>query len=344
MNSRYRNLLLLTGLSLLLASCGKESISEFFPEEYYKILYVKGDAQKNVVLNTTQGVIGDTIVVLKSGAYPETRSTVALTIMSEDDVINDWNLEAGSFKILPSNAYELPAGDVTMAADEWYKDLAFSYDPAEIYKSVKADRNVTWVLPLRLTSTDSSVNKDKDHILLEFNVSSPIIVWTATDVRTTILDDILHVSLSIALDKPGMTSYSITCQPEVENADAVVRQYNDSLGTNYEAMPANACSFTPVTLSPDNNTGVSDLRIVRESLKIGHSYLLPVSLGALSSDIVDKSNELRYVIVNYIDESQIEVLQENADGTYIQGTKGNSGKTVDSSDEVLSKKNNFSNP
>ena len=58
-------------LPLLFASCDWDDKEEIFPEEYFKVIYLKDAGTRDVVMNTAQDAVIEQMLVMKGGAHPE---------------------------------------------------------------------------------------------------------------------------------------------------------------------------------------------------------------------------------------------------------------------------------
>lgn len=88
---------------------------------------------------------------------------------------------------------------------------------------------------------------------------------------------------------------------EVISDFSVVDQYNNTYGTNYKKIPIELVDFTP-TLTVESGEIISSQGSLTihysDDLMAGHSYLLPLSLKSIDSNvkIMESSNNLLYAI------------------------------------------------
>ena len=67
---RYLYILLLLPL-IPAVSCNWDNLDKLYPEEYYKVLYLKDPGSRDVVMNTAQDAVIEQMFVVKAGAHPE---------------------------------------------------------------------------------------------------------------------------------------------------------------------------------------------------------------------------------------------------------------------------------
>lgn len=342
MKTKIISIFMLSLCATVFVACDDNDTEKYFPQEYHQIISIKGDNTKDLNLNTTQGVISDEIVVLRGGAMPNKHIAFNLNVMTKEEVCEAWNLEAEAFEIIPAESYSISQKDgIELGAEESYKILPVSYDALKLYKAIKSNKAVTWVLPLCIETDQCTTNKDKNRILVRISVESPYIEWQTDQKAYTIKDENLTVDFSAVMKNDVSGRGEIKYSFDAINAEALVAEYNKANDTKYDVLPAAAYTITPMTFASGSTKATSEISITRNALTPDHEYLLPVMVSSVSNEAFDKPETPMYIIVKYIGESKNPNLQENAGGTISQGTQGNNGATIGNSTEVLSKGSNF---
>ena len=157
----------LFGLLLpILSSCNDDN-ENLFPDKYVKVLSLKDNSTKDLVMNTTQESITESILILKGGGNPDSEANVELRDLSKEETCAVWEYEPDQIDIIPSDAYEfVGGGNIKIGKDENHKYVSVTFYPFKIYSADKTNENSKWVLPLVLvSSTDKPINEQNFHTL-----------------------------------------------------------------------------------------------------------------------------------------------------------------------------------
>ena len=94
----------LFGLLLpILSSCNDDN-ENLFPDKYVKVLSLKDNSTKDLVMNTTQESITESILILKGGGNPDSEANVELRVLSKEETCAIWEYEPDQIDIIPSDA------------------------------------------------------------------------------------------------------------------------------------------------------------------------------------------------------------------------------------------------
>lgn len=155
----------LFGLLLpILSSCNDDN-ENLFPDKYVKVLSLKDNSTKDLVMNTTQESITESILILKGGGNPDSEANVELRVLSKEETCAIWEYEPDQIDIIPSDAYEfVGGGNIKIGKDENHKYVSVTFYPFKIYSADKTNENSKWVLPLVLVSSTDTINQSMNKI------------------------------------------------------------------------------------------------------------------------------------------------------------------------------------
>lgn len=282
----------------LLSSCNDNEL-DIFPEGYDKIVMLKQNGIINVKLNTTMKSYSDSLLILCGGAHPDAGSTISLRVMNKDEVSETWGYEKNTVEILPATAYKLAtADDMVIPEGSAYKYIRLVYNPNAIFDIINQNPDVKWVLPLVVESNNATVNKDKNKVMLCFQVFKPSVEWTwSEDINAEIVYKTLDLELGAKVANTQENTNNFTCTVTAENIDQQVKHYNDSCGTNYKPIPVQSFTISDMTFTAGEVKTTAKLTLSRKGLQADEKYLLPITIGKPSLDgmIVDK--KVHYVVV-----------------------------------------------
>lgn len=292
---KYRYILMLLPL-LSLCSCDWDDKEEIFPEEYFKVIYLKDSGSRDVVMNTAQDAVIEQMLVMKGGAHPEMSAEGKFGVMSASDAALLWGLAEESVRIIPDESYALPS-PVSLTKEAPCKSIDVELYPGKMVSAMKKDPDKTWILPLRLESESGSVNKDNCTILLNCTVNSPLIDWTKTGDETVTIDyKTLDFPISLKITKTEINKVNCSGSLEVLGEEAV-SEYNSAHGSSYLLLPSASYTLSEASFSSGKLEGSALLKLSRTGLTSDVEYLLPIRIKTVASDLFDITDEVKYCIV-----------------------------------------------
>lgn len=286
--------------SLMIASCDNDNKKEIFPEEYYKVLYLKNSGTRTYMMNTTMDDVVDSLLIVKAGAKPQETASVHLAVLSKKETAGLWGYDENSFEIIPESSYSFADGqDFNFGSDEFSKYAPISLNPMNIYEAQKIDPSKLWVLPILLESPDSaSINKNKNKVLMIFNVNAPLVEWAFNSQTVDIIYRTAEIPVKAVISNSNNNTINFKAIVSAPDIKANVEAYNNSNNTNYEPLPESSFSITDNEFKVGSLEATSVLKLTREGLVSDHQYLLPIRITSLSTDKVEYSDDVRYIIVN----------------------------------------------
>ena len=305
--------LLIGVLTLSLFACD-DLQDNLYPDQYLKTLTLKVNGITDIQMNTTQHNVMDSILILKGGGRPDAVSNMQLKILTREEAAAFGGYEIEKVKIIPSDGYEIvTGGDIEIEPDGRYKHIPVTFHPLEIYTAMKEyDDDVIWLLPIALVSTSDAVNPEQDKVIYRFDVRSPLVDWTTENMEVA---EITYLSLdypiSVEVSNSEANELDFTCELDTSENEQLVHAYNAQNGTTYELLPESSYSFDKFGFNAGENIAKSDLKLTRTNLQRDRTYLLPLKLGETSTETMDKTEEIRYLVVTNPKYSIKEVSKTN---------------------------------
>lgn len=293
--------IILSGVfGILFSACNDDYGKNIFPDKYLKILSLKESGVIYLRMNTTQENVVDSILILKGGGYPNSIANMELKILTREEAAAFGGFETDKVQIIPSEGFEIVGDEnIKIEPEGRYKYIPIMFNPLAIYTAMKEhDDDVVWVLPIALESATDTVNLGMDKILYRVDVRSPLVDWTIEDVSST---EITYLSLdypvSVELTNSETNILDFTCELDVSQNEQLVEAYNLQNGTAYNLLPSASYSVDAFIFNAGEKVANSNLKLTRTGLESDHSYLLPLKLGSLSEASIDKTDEVRYLVV-----------------------------------------------
>lgn len=292
---RYLYILLLLPL-FPAVSCNWDNLDKLYPEEYFKVLYLKDPGSRDVVMNTAQDAVIEQMFVVKAGAHPEMSADGRFDVMSAADAALLWGLQEESVRIIPEESYKLPE-PVSLTEDTPHKIIEVELYPNKMVVAMRENPDKTWILPLILASDTGSVNNDNCRVLLNCSVSSPLVGWAAGGDQTVTIDyKTLDYPVALSITKTEISKVDFTGSLEALGEDAVA-EYNEAHGTSYPILPAGSFTIGDLSFSAGELNGSAPLTLTRTGLTSDVEYLLPMRIKNVSSELYEVSDEVKYFIV-----------------------------------------------
>ncbi|WP_303012454.1 DUF1735 domain-containing protein [uncultured Bacteroides sp.] len=289
---KVRNTLLLAGGLLLLSACNESEyeLGSLVPEQYHKILYVNNSGKQEVALYKTGEDNVYEFSIFKSGSEPNSTASADVEVLTQEELDSEYsNPEAVNYKLISADCYSIEMPHVEFSAEERYKSVSISLSPDKVESIMESgDEDAKWVLPLRITSENDSVNNEKDELFLQITgVVTPSLGFESSAVSIADYSYNTSVSSKIAFGLDTENSWEITCQFVAD--DSYREAYNEENGTNFKALPEGSYSFeNEMTLSA--GTTNAELSVaVNGQLEPG-DYMLPVRINSVSMFELSSNN------------------------------------------------------
>ncbi len=281
---------------LLVTACDWDDQKEIFPEEYFKVVYIRDGGAREVAMNTVQDVVTEQVLVVKSGSHPEMSAQCSLEVMSAADAAAEWSYSENEIGIIPEGSYRLP-DSFTLTEEAPYRSLNVELIPALMVTAMRQKPELDWILPLRLVSESGTVNKESSTILLNCSVASPLIKWADDKAQKVSIDyKTLACPVALAISKTEINKTTVSGSIKALGEDAVA-QYNTKHGTSYPLLPPQSYTLGALSIEANELSGSAQLNLSRTGLTADVEYLLPVCIESVSSDLFDLSEDVKYIIV-----------------------------------------------
>jgi len=292
--------ILLSGIGILLFACNNNYGDNIFPDGYIKILSFKESGIIDLKMNTTQESVADSVLILKGGGNPNSVSNMELKVMTKEEAAAFMECDPDKVHIIPSDAYKLVKDEnLKIEAEGRHKYVPVTFLPQKIYAEMKnyAD-DVVWVLPIALVSSSETINTSKDKVLFRFDVSSPLVKWNIEDMQNAEITFLsMEYPISVEVANSESNTLDFTCELDISENVQLVNDYNVQNGTTYELLPTASYSFDKFSFSAGEKVATSNLNLTRTGLQSDREYLLPLKMGTLSTSAIDKTDEIRYLLI-----------------------------------------------
>jgi len=283
-------------LALFAIACDQDDKQEIYPEEYFKVLYIKDSGTRDMAMNTAQDAVPAQMLVVKGGAHPEMPASGRLEVMSLQEAAAQYGYPEETIGIIPEGSYQLPAPAV-LTKEEPNRQMEVTLFPPRMAPAMREKPELTWILPLRLACDDGSVNKDNSLVLLNCSVVSPLIGWADNKPQDVTIDyKTLDYRIPIVISKTEINKSAVTGRLETLGAEAV-EEYNAAHGTAYPSLPAGSYTLGDMHIDAGELAGGAPLILSRSGLTADVEYLLPLRIMSVSSDLFEISEEVKYYIV-----------------------------------------------
>lgn len=291
-------IILFTGV---LFSCNDDLANSIFPDKYVKILSLKETGIKDIDMNTTQGSVIDSILILKGGGRPNTTSNMELKVLSKEAAAAIGGYELSDIRLIPTDSYDIAIDrNIVLEDDEDHKYVPITFYPAEIYAAMKEEEqeDLLWVLPIALESSSDTINNTQNKLLMRFDVNSPLVEWEVSeDENAEIVFQTLDVPLKLKISHSEENISDFTLGFDLSENENLVNKYNDSLSTNYTLLPSGTYSLRDISFTAGEGEAETNLQLSRSGLQTDETYLLPLKLSGLSVDNIEKTERIRYLVI-----------------------------------------------
>lgn len=331
--------ILLLGGVLMAASCSnsEDQFNDVSFEEYqatHNILYVKNYGKQEINMNTVESTPVYSIHVLKAGIDTSLPAHMKLSVISQKELDDTYGLlDKMNYKIIPTNMYSKFASEVDLQPQEASKKIDITFKSDLIHELIEENEDVQYVLPIRLSSEQDSVDVLKNDVMLVLNVKKPQILFKNKEVKSTMVYKQLEVDVEANLQNI-QSKWDFTCQlsdGENENAQ-LVENYNKTYNTNYLPLPPSAYTMPELTFKKGKINANLKMNISRTPLKSDKNYLLPLKMKQTSLDGFEVDENACFLIVENpkytlkdCDRSKWKVVFCNSDHKNTPGGGGGDG-------------------
>ncbi len=299
---------LFLGTITAFGGCKETSYEDLIPEQYDKILYLKTFGQQNLELFDDGSLVDYSLTVVKTGSDPTANAQAQVKIMTQEEIDRDDRYQGNNYKVLSSDCYTYKSELLDLTATDAYKQVKMKISPARILEEITATKdenpNYVYILPFRLSSPGDQVNQEKKDLILKLNVTKLSIYFkkgSQTINLNTTTGDEWTFEAGIAMVSGVQNTWDFIAQVEVDRSDEALEAYNTANKTDYLMIPQEAImNINEGVFEAGNNETAAAIRIQREGLAKGYTYLIPLKLKFIEDiETISVSDKMHYIVLEY---------------------------------------------
>ena len=300
------NILMLAGMAFLYSSCSNSAYDadNFYPSKYHKIMLLKQYGKQTYDLATVQTDYQDTMVVYKAGSNPGLTADVNFQVLDQATIDAQYNeVEGMDYRVVPQEDYEFNSGsEVKFESGETGKNFVMTIHADKVYAFMQNSQNVTsktkFVLPVKMTSANDTINSDMGYSFKILNVQQPLISLPGNSYNAFTYET---VDLNVSAKVTNFTNdRDFTCSLVNDPAviDSLFQIYkNGHAGYDCALMPAANYTMPTIQFTKGNNTGTAVLSIKRDGLTNEKHYVIPFMLSSTTLPKAALNTKVQFIIV-----------------------------------------------
>lgn len=299
---------LFLGTIIALGGCKEDSYEDLIPEQYDKILYLKTSGQQTLELFDDGSQVDYSLTVVKTGSNPAATAQAQVKIMSQAEIDKDSRYQGNNYKVLSSVCYTYKTETLDLTSADAYKQVKMKLSPVKILEEIAATKdenpNYVYIIPFRLSSANDPVNQEKKDLILKLNVTKLSIYFkkgSQTVNLNAVTGDEWAFETGMAMVSGVQNTWDFTAQIEVDRSNETLKEYNDNNHTEYLMIPEAAIvNINEAVFEAGNNEAAGTIRIKREGLAKGYTYLVPLKLKPITEiETISVSDKKHYIILEY---------------------------------------------
>lgn len=295
---------LLLGSAFGFMSCDK-AMEDNFPSEFESVLHFciqKGEHEIDVKLLNTGEAGNYNFSIGKSGNNLSATAEGTITTFSEGELETYNDDHSTSYVILPDEYYTLSTDKLSFNEKENNKSVDVTFQTSQMHEDLDLE-NKQYVLPLHLGAQGgASVNEVLNMLILKPIVSTPIVTLELPEYQKFSMNVTVPEITSQTIMMPvyvdlseNKWNFNVTVETNEESLQAIVDQYNDIKGVDYQLLPAgNHNLLSKISFAPGDIMLTKELTINRGNLPEG-DYLLPIKLLECTEKPFDVNSTIRYI-------------------------------------------------
>lgn len=316
-------------VSSLVGFTSCETYDDLFPEYCHKVLNIKNGGERDITLYTT-GEDGElTFSVMKTGSEANSSVTGLVASMAEDEYIAYADKYNISNSYLPEEYYTLVDNTLSFSGQEGYKFVKVIFKTNAI-SELQNKSGKKYAIPLKLTSTDATVNDSL--LILKPEIIVPTIGFQNANYQQLYQFDSsgsAQGSFDIPITLPIDNIWDFECTVQVTDAaKEKFNQLNASNNSKYTLMPEGNYKFDNKVLFKNGNS-ISSLKVNVDKTGLNRGfYVIPLEITSCSKEgfKVNENNKFILAGINYspdkinltVDQFSTNSLHEG-DGTGLAG-------------------------
>lgn len=299
---------LLAGCLITLGACnGSENdLQNQIPEKFHKILYLDISGSQELTLYNTENDYKYEFTVIKGGSDPMLNASAEIGVLSQAEINEQYSGEGREYKVLGPEAYSFDATKFEFVNEnDRYKKVTLSIKPGIVKSIMDTDESATWVLPVKLSSENDSINANKNQLFIKLNpVLTPGIGFASTELDfhtyyASMLTDDISLRVKFGMDTTNEWA-PINCT--FGTNDEFVDTYNETNKAVYQQLSENAYSFTtPQTIATGGKDVDFTVNIHAKQLIPG-DYMLPLKIASVSSFAINEASNIHPIAFRIVGE------------------------------------------
>lgn len=273
---------LFLGVLFSLFACDDPRLDKMVDDSVYLANY--GVHQQNIYMG--EGFTYP-ITVVKAGVGQQS-GTVRLSVSEE--IISKYN---GDYTLLPQQYYQIRQNEITLEKDDYQATFIIDYDVEGIQNLVATNGN-SYAIPLELESINGEIaladNPDQCTMLLVPQILSPYIGFKSPGLQ--------NIPSAINADSPTETKFYAFVTTNFHNEwdlnfevivdEELLNQYNETNGTSYHILSADAYRINNATFQIPNRQNESSFEyyLIKDKVAAGN-YMLPLRITSVSKFGID---------------------------------------------------------
>lgn len=293
---------LLFGLVLIGTSC--EDGNKNLTDQYATILYLNKSGVIDVPLYNTGTDGSFTNSVCKSGHDLSANANVSLEILTQEE-LDKYNDGSGtSFELLDEQYYNMPTRNFVFTGKDSYKIFDVTFKTGDMANDLPIDK--AYVLPVRLSSANDSINADLNMMILRPLVETPKLVFDDTGIQRREIcqqSDTLAFKTPVYLNIDNQWEFDVMFENNVDSLTKRVAEYNSEAGTTYQLLPKEfykfkeKIKFEPTDLIKQVEVGVYQTNQVDNTWLPDGEYLLPIIVTECDGKPFDVKGASCYILL-----------------------------------------------
>ena len=310
--------------AMVFAGCSDSEydLEKIVPGEYHKIMFVKDAGKHNKSVLDIEGDDVQKFYVYKSGSDPSLTASVTVTTLTDEELKSEYSdPEAVNYKALSADCYTIETPTLDFTSEDRYKEASVALHPQKVKAEIATDNEATWVLPLKVTSENDSVNANANQyfVVIDGVVVPEIgINTTAPDLKTFAAGGATDFSqtITVGINTDNLWDIEVNTGVDAE----YVETYNADHNTAYSLMPEGSYEI-PATVQLAKGSNEVELTVnVKASQLAAGDYMLPVAVTGVSQFVPSATKAVMPILVrvqgNELDRSgwTAEASSEEKDG------------------------------
>lgn len=285
--------LIFAAFVFVFTSCLEDGLMNGLDEYKTVIYFPKSDLNKVVLYKTGQNTFFD-LNIYKGGSDKSTEAIVNVKLLSQAQ-LDDYNTtNRKTLQLLPDSCYKINSGlEVKFESGVVSKSVQIEFYTDKI-DALGSEVLKNTVLPFELFSGTDSVNSEKNMVLLNPEVVTPVISFQKEGLLlyNAIPDQSEEIPFESFLKLPVKSLWNFTVKLKVD--PALVAAYNTEKNEQYVILPDSAYSLpNDVEFVKGDILKKLNLKVDLKKLKLGY-YMLPIRIDSTDMDglVVDEKTQL----------------------------------------------------